>query len=40
MVALIVGIVCAGLFMLVGPVGVILAGLMMCIAGLSNKKND
>ncbi len=40
MTAIIIGIVCAGLFLLVGPVGIVLAGLMMVLAGVSNKEKD
>lgn len=39
-VAIIIGIVCAGLFVLVGPVGIIICGLMLCLAGVSNKVKD
>lgn len=34
---IIVGVVCAGLFMLVGPVGVIICGLMLALAGIKGK---
>ena len=37
---IIVGIVCAGLFALVGPVGVIIAGLMLALAGIGPKKDN
>ncbi len=37
--AIIVGVVCAGLFVLVGPVGIIMAGLMLVLAGFSSKKH-
>ena len=35
--ALIIGIVCAGLFILFGPVGVILCGLLLAFAGFGKK---
>lgn len=40
MTAAIIGIVCAGLFLLVGPAGIVLAGLMLVLAGVSNKEKD
>jgi hypothetical protein len=37
--ALIIGIVCAGIFALVGPAGIILVGLLLVCAGVSNKSD-
>lgn len=37
-VALIVGVVCAGLFMLIGPIGVVMCGLLLCMAGVAGGK--
>lgn len=40
MIAVIIGLVCAGIFMLVGPAGIVLVGLMLIMAGVSNKEKD
>lgn len=38
--AIVIGIVCGGIFLLVGPAGIILVGLMLVLAGISNKEKD
>lgn len=39
-VTILVGIVCAGLFALIGPIGVILIGLVLALAGIKANKDD
>ena len=36
---IIVGVVCAGVFALIGPLGIIVVGLMLALAGISAKKD-
>lgn len=40
MTVIIVGVVCAGLFALVGPIGIILAGILFLLGGVKANKDD
>lgn len=40
-VAIIIGVICAGIFWLVGPMGIVLIGVVLAMAGISSdRKKD
>ena len=40
-VTIVVGVLCAGVFFLLGPIGIVIIGLMLALAGVSSSnKND